>query len=163
MNQIEIFSDQINEAVSIMKEVAEWGRNRGFRVWPDEWLTKEKLITKDAQPENFFIGKLNGKTACAFILQWNDPEFWPDAKKKEAVYLHKFCVRREFAGQGMTQTVTNALKKYCMEKGIKYIRLDTALDEIVVRKIYLNAGFKIVDILDYPNGRSIALYELMVT
>ncbi len=36
------------------------------------------------------------------------------------------------------------------------------LDEKVVRKIYLNAGFKIVDIIDYDNGRSIALYELEV-
>ena len=29
-------------------------------------------------------------------------------------------------------------------------------------KIYLSAGYKIVDILDYPNGRSMALYELEV-
>ena len=30
----------------------------------------------------------------------------------------------------------------------------------VVRKIYLRAGFKIVDIIDYPNGNSMALYEI---
>ncbi len=163
MDQIEIYPNQLDEAISIMKEVAQWGRNKGFRVWLDEWLTKEKLITPDAQPENFFVGKLNGKSACAFILQGNDPEYWAHAKKNEAVYLHKFCVKREFAGRGMTRILTNTLKKYCIENGIKYIRLDTALDEIAVRKIYLNAGFKIVDILDYPNGRSVALYELMVT
>ena len=49
-----------------------------------------------------------------------------------------------------------------IENGIKYIRLDTGLDEKVVRKIYLNAGFKIVDIIDFDNGRSMALYELEV-
>lgn len=38
----------------------------------------------------------------------------------------------------------------------------TGLDEKAVRKIYLNAGFKIVDIIDYDNGRSIALYEMEV-
>ena len=47
-------------------------------------------------------------------------------------------------------------------KGYPYIRLDTGLDEKVVRKIYLKAGFKIVDIIDYPSGRSMALYELEV-
>lgn len=62
----------------------------------------------------------------------------------------------------MTETVVTAIRKECRSRGIRYIRLDTALDEKVVRKIYLNAGFKIVDILDYPNGRSLALYEMEV-
>ena len=43
------------------------------------------------------------------------------------------------------------------------IRLDMGLDEKKVRKIYLDAGFKIVDIIDYPNGHSMALYELCIT
>jgi len=47
-------------------------------------------------------------------------------------------------------------------RGVRYIRLDTGLVEKVARKIYLSAGYKIVDILDYPNGRSMALYELEV-
>ena len=42
------------------------------------------------------------------------------------------------------------------------MRLDTGLEEKVARKIYLSAGYKSVDILDYPNGRSMALYELDV-
>ena len=62
----------------------------------------------------------------------------------------------------MTKLVIEAIKKLCKEKTIKYIRLDTALDEKIIRKIYLNIGFKIVDIIDYPNGRSTALYELEV-
>ena len=62
----------------------------------------------------------------------------------------------------MTKTVIEAIKEECQKKGIKYIRLDTGLDEKVVRKIYLNAGFKIVDIIDFDNGRSMALYELEV-
>ena len=49
-----------------------------------------------------------------------------------------------------------------MEKGIRYIRLDVGLDERKIRKIYLNAGFKIVDIIDYENGNSMALYEMEV-
>ena len=58
--------------------------------------------------------------------------------------------------------VIAAVREECRKHGARYIRLDTALDEKTVRKIYLNAGFKIVDILDYPNGRSMALYELEV-
>nr|WP_300665166.1 hypothetical protein [uncultured Acetatifactor sp.] len=62
----------------------------------------------------------------------------------------------------MTELVTDAVRAECRRRGIRYIRLDTALDEKAVRKIYLKAGYKIVDIIDYPNGRSTALYETEV-
>ena len=131
MSNIVIQFNEMQTAISVMKEVSAWGREQGYRVWPDEWLTPEELVT-------------------------------PNAPKYEAAYLHKFCVRRKFAGTGMTNLVVDAIKKECRKRRIRYIRLDTALDEKAVRKIYLNAGFKIVDIIDYPNGRSLALYELEV-
>ena len=62
----------------------------------------------------------------------------------------------------MTKIVTEAIKAECYTRGIRYIRLDTGLDEKKVRKIYLDAGYKIVDIIDYPNGKSMALYEMDV-
>lgn len=152
----------MKEAVSVMREVAAWGRSKGYRVWPEEWLIPEELISGDAGPENFCIGTVDGETACAFILQWKDLEYWPNAPEYEAAYLHKICVRRRFAGLGMTKAIADAVKEECRRRGIRYIRLDTALDEKKVRKIYLNAGFKIVDIIDHSNGRSTALYEMEI-
>lgn len=163
MSNFTIHFNEVSTAISVMKEVAAWGREQGYRVWPDEWLTLEELITFDAQPENFCIGTIDDEIACAFILQWADSDYWPDAPKYEAAYLHKFCVRRKYAGMDMTKIVVNAINVECRKRGVRYIRLDTGLDEKVVRKIYLNAGFKIVDIIDYPDGRAMALYELEVT
>lgn len=162
MGKLEIHFDEIDTAISVMREVAAWGREQGYRVWPDEWLTQEELITAAAQPENFCIGTIDGEIACAFILQWADRNYWPNAPKYEAAYLHKFCVRRKFAGMGMTKLVTEAIRAECCKRGIRYIRLDTALDEKVVRRIYLSAGYKIVNIIDHSNGRSTALFELEV-
>ena len=162
MNRLEIHFCEVETATSVMREVAEWGQEQGYRVWPNEWLTQEELITPDAQPENFCIGTIDGEIACAFILQWADSDYWPDAPKYEAAYLHKFCVRRKFAAMCMTKLVTEAIRAECRKRGIRYIRLDTGLDEKVVRKIYLSAGYKIVNIIDYPNGRSMALYEMEV-
>lgn len=162
MNQLELRFGEVDNAISVMREVADWGREKGYRVWPDEWLRKEELLTPDAQPENFCIGILNGEIACAFILQWADTDYWPNAPKYESAYLHKLCVRRKYAGMNVTRLVTEAVQAECRKHGVRYIRLDTALDEKAVRKIYLNIGYKIVDIIDYPNGRSMALYELEV-
>lgn len=162
MNNIEIRFNEMKTAISVIREVAAWGREKGYRVWPDEWLTQEELVTPEARPENFCTGIMAGETVCAFILQWADSDYWPDAPEYEAAYLHKFCVRRKFAGQEMTKRVIAAVRQECRKRGVRYIRLDTALDEKKVRKIYLNAGFHIVDIIDYPDGRSMALYEMQV-
>lgn len=162
MDNITIRFNEVSAAISVMKEVAAWGREQGYRVWPDEWLTAKELITVDAQPENFCIGIIDDEIACAFILQWADADYWPDAPAYEAAYLHKFCVRREFSHRKMTKSVVEAIKKLCKDRNIRYIRLDTGLDEKAVRKIYLEAGFKIVNIIDYDNGNSMALYELEV-
>ena len=84
MSEVVIRFNEISKAISVMREVAAWGREKGYRVWPDEWLTEEELITSDAQPENFCIGSIDGEIACAFILQWTDSDYWPNAPKFEA-------------------------------------------------------------------------------
>ncbi len=154
--------NQMPTAISVMKEVAAWGREKGYRVWPDEWLTSKELITPDAQPENFCIGTIEDETVCAFILQWTDSDYWPDEPVHEAAYLHKLCVRRKFAGMGITKLIFAAIKEECLKRGLRFIRLDTALDEEKVKRIYLDAGFQIVNIIRYPNGRAMALYELKI-
>ena len=109
MDKLKIHSGDVDTAISIMKEVAAWGRERGFRVWKDEWLTKDELMSDEVKEENFYVGSINGENACSFILQWRDSEWWPDAKENEAAYLHKLCVRRKFAHQGMTKRVIEML------------------------------------------------------
>lgn len=116
MSKLEIHFNEADTAISVMREVAAWGRAQGYRVWPEEWLTKEELITSDAQPENFCIGTIDNEIACAFILQWADGSYWPDAPKYKAAYLHKFCVRRKFAGMGMTKFVTEAIRAECRRR-----------------------------------------------
>lgn len=154
--------NQPDRAIAIFREVAAWGRSRGLRVWPDEWLTPSELLTGEAGPENFYVGTVDGKEACAFILQWSDRAYWPDAPEFEAGYLHKLCVRREFAHRGMTARVVEAVKAECARRGARYLRLDTGYDEPAVRDIYLAAGFEIVKALERDGRPVMLLYEMEV-
>lgn len=63
MNKLEIHFCEVETAISVMREVASWDREQGYRVWHDEWLTVEELITPDAHPENFCIGTIDGEQA----------------------------------------------------------------------------------------------------
>lgn len=160
--ELDLLPRQPDRAIAIFREVAAWGRSRGLRVWPDEWLTPEELLTDEVRPENFYVGTADGRAACAFILQWRDREYWPNAPEFEAGYLHKLCVRREFAHMGMTAHVMEALKAECARRGAKYLRLDTGYDEPVVRDIYLAAGFEIVRTLERNGKPVMLLYEMKI-
>ena len=160
MGLLTITGGRPEQAIAIMREVAAWGRSLGFRVWPDECLSENELLTEEVRPENFYVGTVDGQPACAFILQWSDREYWPDAPPGEAAYLHKLCVCREFAHQNMTGQVIERVKEECTRRDVRFIRLDTGADEPAVRDIYLRAGFEIVKTLEH-NGRPIMLlYEL---
>ena len=162
MGELKLEFGQVDRAIAIMREVAAWGRENGLRVWPAEWLTREELLTEEAQPENFCVGMVDGQEACAFILQWRDREYWSDAPEHEAAYLHKFCVKREFAHQHMTRQAAACIKAECTRRGIRFIRLDTGADEPVVRDIYLEAGFEIVRTMERDGVPVMLLYEMKV-
>ena len=147
-------------AIAVMREVAAWGRGRGLRVWPDEWLTPEELLTAEAGPSSFYVGTVDWEEACAFILQWSDREWWPEAPPYEAAYLHKLCVRRQFAHRGMAARVVEAVKGECARRGVRFLRLDTGAEEAVVRDIYLAAGFEIVKTIERGGRPVMLLYEL---
>lgn len=45
---LKIRNNEVEKAIEIMREVAACGRAKGLRVWLDEWLTKEELVTREA-------------------------------------------------------------------------------------------------------------------
>ena len=158
--ELTLIPNSPERAIEIMREVAAWGRGRGLRVWPDEWLTPEELLTDEAGRSNFYVGTVDEEEACAFILQWSDREWWPDAAPYEAAYLHKLCVRRQFAHRGMAVRVVEAVKGECARRGVRFLRLDTGAEESVVRDIYLAAGFEIVKTIERDGKPVMLLYEL---
>lgn len=157
-----VSTGEVDRAINIMKEVAAWGRSVGYRVWLDEGLLKDKLITTDVKEENFCIGRVDGIDACTMILQWVDNCFWPYSPLYEAGYIHKLCVRRDFAGKNISKKMVEYAKEQCRIRGAKYLRLDTGWDETKMKEIYTGLGFEIVKKLEFNNGRAMALYELKI-
>lgn len=159
----EIKNNKVDLSINIMREVASWGRSKGLRVWLDEWLTKDLLVTEEADENAFCVGYSDGIPSCTMILQWEDKKWWPRSKKYEAAYIHKLCVRRDFAGQGLPQLCLDYAIEACKKHQAKFIRLDTGWDEETMKELYLSLGFKIVEKVTLDNQRCMALYEYRIT
>jgi len=159
---IEFKQGQVDLAIDIMREVAQWGREKGLRVWMDEWLTRDLLITEEADPSCFYVAYVDKQPAACMILQWQDRLWWPDAPKYQAAYIHKLCVRRDFAGQGLPGACLDYAVKACKSQGAEYVRLDTGWDEERMKVLYTSLGFEIVEKLERQKGKAMALYEYKI-
>ncbi|MBA1336262.1 MAG: hypothetical protein HPY66_2696 [Firmicutes bacterium] len=58
LSNFKIFSGEADDAISIMREVAQWCEDTGKSMWKLDKLTKDKLM-KGLKEENFCIGKID--------------------------------------------------------------------------------------------------------
>jgi len=64
-----------------------------------------------------------GETAAIFSLQSSGLLMWPEqVDDKDALYVHKVCVRRDHVGTGLP----DAIFAFCKAKGKSFLRLDCA-------------------------------------
>ena len=147
----------VDKAIAIMREVAQWCMDTGKKTWSLDELTKEKL-TNSLNAGNFITGNIDGDPACCMILQWIDPLFWPEAPEYEAGYVHKLCVKREFAGMNLSAKMIAFAAEECRLRNVPYLRLDTGLYKQKLCSIYENLGFTKVGETTNHRGE-FALYE----
>lgn len=160
-NNFKVLKGEVETAIDIMKEVARWGRSAGLNVWKDEYLTREKLMV-NVNEEDFCVGQVEGDNACCMILQWSDIFFWPNSIENEAAYLHKLCVRREYAGMGLPKKMVEFAIEECKKRNVPYLRLDTGWTNKNLCNLYKSLGFEIVDKLVLDDGGEFALFEMKI-
>ncbi len=161
INDFKIVKGDVETAISIMKEVAKWGRSAGLNVWKDEYLTREKLMV-GIEEDNFCIGKFSDDNACCMILQWKDTLFWPNAKENEAGYIHKLFVRREYSGIGLSRKMVEFAIEECRRRNIHYLRLDTGWNKKKLCNLYCSLGFELVGKTLLSDRGEFALFEMKI-
>jgi ribosomal protein S18 acetylase RimI-like enzyme len=155
-----ICQGNVDNAINIMKEVAQWCEDTGKNMWKTDELSKDILL-KGISEENFYVGRVGNDNAAAMILQWHDPLFWPLIEEDESGFIHKLCVRRIYSGKGLSRMMIDYAIEECKKKRIRYLRLDTGWDRQKLCDLYESLGFikvgkKTIGVLDY------ALYELEI-
>jgi GNAT superfamily N-acetyltransferase len=130
------------EAVSdILKEAARWLAESGMPMWPEEQLGIDHILP-DVNAGLFYLAEKSGNAAGTMKFQMDDPVVWPDARSREATYIHRLAVGRRYAGTG----ISTALLKWAVTQtqllGRPFVRLDCHRFRPRLRAMYERFGFR---------------------
>lgn len=139
-----IVQGEVDRCIGIMLEAAHWGRDHGKNLWSDEALEKSNLL-QYYKEEEFYLLQVDGQDAGAFVLQWEDQVFWPEFTEDEAGYIHKLVIKREYAGQGISDVMIQKAVEICKARGISTLRLDTGWNNDKLIEIYQRNEFVLFD------------------
>ena len=156
-------SDDPETSAAIIEEVAAWGASNGFPSWiPGTFTGSESVglsrLRADIAAKSLYLVWRGETPVATFSLLERDPMYWPDAGD-EALYLHRFAVRRAAAGVGSHAVI------WCLEEAQRrerpFVRLDCLADNPGIRRYYERFGFSAVDetVID---GTRYGLYEAPV-
>jgi hypothetical protein len=150
-------------SAAIIEEVAAWGAAEGFPSWiPGSFTGPDSrgvshLLGDIATGGLYLVWRAGDAVATVSLLE-NDPMFWPDAGN-DALYLHRFAVRRSAAGAGRTAVL------WCIDEARRrdrsLVRLDCLEDNPGIRRYYESFGFVAVGDKQI-NGVAYSLYEVSV-
>jgi len=163
---IKIVQD-MDKSISVMYNVGKWLDESGKK--PSKWWKPENLnrdfLLQYAKTDEFYVVLVNGKKAAAAILQFNqNSQDWKCIDKNElvpALYIHWLCVARQYSGRGLPKVIVDFAEQQAINKGIRFLRVDTNAQEMKLRKIYENLGFDLISI-EQEDYRQTAFYQKKV-
>jgi ribosomal protein S18 acetylase RimI-like enzyme len=157
-------SDEPEISAAIIEEVAAWGALQGFPSWrPGSFTGADSVgmsrLRSDIATNSLYLVWQSTSPVATFSLLERDPMFWP-AAGDEALYLHRFAVRRATAGAGRHAVEWCLLEARRRDR--EYVRLDCLAENPGIRRYYERFGFVAVDekVID---GIRYSLYEVPIS
>jgi GNAT superfamily N-acetyltransferase len=136
-NSVETFAD-------VLIKSAEWLNLIGKPMWKSDDLTVEELLKKyRLQEMKLCYDDVN--LIGVYVLQWNDPLFWPELEGYKSGYLHKLALCSEYRGRAYGNELIKSAELLCKENNIEWLRLNCGTFRSRLRNFYEKAGFKMLD------------------
>lgn len=145
--QFSFRNDQPTIALTVLREVGQWLVDSGQELWQIDTLTQENLLDEYTTGNLYvlYADREDGsepEPAGVFILQWEDPLYWPDVPANTSGFIHKLAIRRAFGGQNLFAAIIDFCRTECLQRGIKILQLETDATRPKLMQFYERYGFQ---------------------
>lgn len=138
--KLEISRIQTNELEVFVHLIRTVNHDLGQPLWEADQLTPERLL-QDYGPESLYLARLKRIPVATFVLIESDPRFWPDTPEGESIFIHKIAVARACKGQRLSSQILDFAVQQVLERGKKFLRLDTDITRPALCNLYERYGF----------------------
>jgi len=148
--------EDANTVAGLLDEATVWVNELGFSQWPLPF-PRDELAGAIDRGEVYVVEAEDGEAVGTVTILLDDPLYWPDSPP-DALYVHKFAVRRDRAGRGIGAAIVEWANAEAAEVGRDFLRLDCLGDNPGIRDYYENLGFEHCGDL-VLDGLNMSLYE----
>ena len=112
-------------------------------VFDKTWLGFDRLAVS-AEIAEGRLWKIveDGRVACIFSVAYEDPIIWGERSHESAMYIHRIVTSPEFRGRGYVRSITTWAVKHALERGLRFVRMDTWGDNQKLIDYYRDCGFR---------------------
>lgn len=164
---MQIRQSNINDVSAIMKiikQAQESFKLAGINQWQNNY-PNETSILKDIELNESYVVLDNESIIGTFALSYRIESTYDiiyDGKwlsnEKYAV-IHRIAIENSYKGKGVSTFVFKEVEKWCLDKNIHSIKIDTHQDNQSMRKLLNKNGFSYCGIIYLVDGNKRLAYE----
>jgi ribosomal protein S18 acetylase RimI-like enzyme len=129
--------------LSLLRRVIPLMRQAGNFQWDDHY-PNETVFRQDIAKGQLWVVEIDSQLAgVAALTEDQEPEYAQVgfSLDQRAVVTHRLAVDPAFQGQGVAVALLAQAEKLALERGIRFLRIDTNSENQITQKLFPKAGY----------------------
>ena len=136
---------ELERVMKIIEEGREFLKEQGVNQWQHGSPSRDVIIN-DINVGISYIYEKSGELVATAMLTTLDedyenyPTFW--SENSSYLAIHRLATSKQFRNQGIAREFMEDIYLFAKSQNIKYLRIDTHLDNKIMRKFLSRFGFE---------------------
>ena len=136
--------------MKIIEDGRKFLKEQGVNQWQHESPGRDEIINDINEGISYIYEKSDEIVATAMLTTLNEdyknhPTFW--SENSSYLAIHRLATAKKSCHQGIAREFMKAIYLFTKSQNIKFLRIDTHLDNEIMRKFLSRFGFKEKDVI----------------
>ena len=157
-------NSDVDRIMDIMHQAQEYLKSNNVDQWQDGYPQPD-IILNDIKNKESYVAEVDGIVAGTLVISFRGEETYDKIYEGEWLsdedycVVHRVAMDKNYRGKGLASDMLKYAEKLSKEKNIKSIKIDTHLDNKVMRGLISKNGYKYCGIIYLNNGDKRVGYE----
>lgn len=137
--------DELEIVMKIIEDGREFLKEQSVNQWQHGAPSRDTIVNDINEGISYVYEKLGEIVATAMLTTFdedyeNSPTFW--SENSSYLAIHRISTARNLRNQGIAREFMESIYIFAKSQNIKFLRIDTHIDNKIMRKFLSRFGFK---------------------